>query len=62
MEVAQDASHNNYLKVSIQVFKKIIFIILVGVVTIACSDQIEKKGKKGDFLFRKCTKCGLDEN
>ena len=29
---------------------------------IACNDQIEKKGKKGNFLFRKCTKCGLDEN
>jgi len=43
-------------------FKKIIFIILIGFVVTACSDQIEKKGKKGDFLFRKCTKCGLDEN
>jgi len=43
-------------------FKKIIFIILIGFVVTACSNQIEKKGKKGDFLFRKCTKCGLDEN
>jgi len=43
------------------VFKKFIFIILVGLVVIACSNQIERKGKKGDFLFRKCTKCGLGE-
>ena len=42
-------------------FKKIAFIILVGFVISACSDQVEKKGKKGDFLFRKCAKCGLNE-
>jgi hypothetical protein len=42
-------------------FKKIVFIILVGFFVTACSDQVEKKGKKGDFLFRKCTKCGLNE-
>ncbi len=42
-------------------FKKIIFIILTGFILTTCSDQIEKKGKKGDFLFRKCTKCGLDD-
>ena len=42
-------------------FKKIIYIILVGFVVIACSDKIEKKGKKGDFLFRKCTKCVLKD-
>ena len=43
-------------------FKKIIFIILIGFVVTTCSNQIEKKGKKGDFIFRKCTKCGLGEN
>ena len=43
-------------------FKKIISIILVGFIVTACSDQIEKKGKKGNFLFRKCTKCNLSEN
>ena len=42
-------------------FKKTIFIILIGFILTTCSDQIEKKGKKGDFLFRKCTKCGLDD-
>jgi hypothetical protein len=42
-------------------FKKIVFIILVGFFVTACSDQVEKKGKKGDFLFRKCAKCGLNE-
>ena len=41
-------------------FKKIVYIILVGFFVTACSDQVVKKGKKGDFLFRKCTKCGLD--
>jgi len=35
VEVAQDASHNNYLKVSIQVFKKIISIILVSFIITA---------------------------
>jgi len=44
------------------VFKKIIFLILIVFIFTTCSDQIEKKGKKGDFLFRKCAKCGLDEN
>jgi len=57
----QDVSRNNYLRESIQMFKKIIFIILIGFILTTCSDQIEKKGKKGDFLFRKCTKCGLDD-
>jgi len=43
-------------------FKKIISIILIGFIITACSDQIKKKGKKGDFLFRKCVKCGLETN
>jgi len=42
-------------------FKKMIFIILIGFVVTACSDQIEKKGKKGNFLFRKCAKCSLEK-
>ena len=41
-------------------FKKIIFIFLIGFIVTACSNQIEKKAKKGDFLFRKCAKCGLN--
>jgi len=56
-----DVLHSNYPRASTQVFKKIVFIILVGFVVTACSDQVEKKGKKGDFLFRKCAKCGLNE-
>jgi hypothetical protein len=59
--VALDVSHNNYQKTLTQMFKKIVFIILVGFFVTACSDQVEKKGKKGDFLFRKCAKCGLNE-
>jgi len=43
------------------VFKKIVFIILFGFVVSTCNNQVEKKGKKGDFLFRKCAKCGLNE-
>ena len=42
-------------------FKKIIIIILTGLILATCSNQIEKKGKKGDFLFRKCTKCVLKD-
>ena len=34
----------------------------VGFVVTNCVDPIEKKGKKGDFLFRKCAKCNISEN
>ena len=41
--------------------KKIIIIITILLITTAC-ENLYNKGKKGDFLFRKCAKCGLDEN
>ena len=41
--------------------KKIIIIIAILLTTTAC-EKLYDKGKKGDFLFRKCAKCGLNEN
>ena len=41
--------------------KKIIIIIAILLTTTA-REKLYDKGKKGDFLFRKCAKCGLDEN
>ena len=41
--------------------KKIIIIISILLTTTSC-EKLYYKGKKGDFLFRKCVKCGLDEN
>ncbi len=41
--------------------KKIIIIIDIFVSITAC-EGLYDKGKKGDFLYRKCAKCGLDEN
>ena len=41
--------------------KKIIIIILIFLTTTSC-EKLYDKGKKGDFLFRKCAKCGSDEN
>ena len=46
----------NFLKM-----KKITIIIAILLTTTAC-EKLYDKGKKGDFLFRKCTKCSLDEN
>ena len=44
-----------------QKMKKIIIIFAILLATSAC-EKLYDKGKKGDFLFRKCAKCGLDEN
>ena len=41
--------------------KKIIIIFVILISITACEKLYDKK-KKGDFLFRKCAKCGLDEN
>ena len=41
--------------------KKIVIIIIILLATTAC-ENLYNKGKKGDFLFRKCAKCDLDEN
>ena len=32
-------------------------LILVTLFTISCTKNNYQKGKKGDFLFRKCTSC-----
>ena len=42
--------------------KKIIIIIIAIFLTATACEKLYDKGKKGDFLFRKCAKCGLDEN
>jgi len=41
--------------------KKIIIIIAILLTTTA-REKLYDKCKKGDFLFRKCAKCGLNEN
>ena len=41
---------------------KNIFIIIVILFTTTACEKLYNKGKKGDFLFRKCAKCGLDNN
>ena len=39
--------------------KNCIIILIVLFITISCQNTYDK-GKKGDFLFRKCAKCGLN--
>ena len=36
---------------------KIILIFVAIFLVMGCTDTISKKGKKGDFSFRKCTSC-----
>ena len=36
---------------------KIILIFFAIFLVMGCADTISKKGKKGDFSFRKCTSC-----
>jgi len=40
------------MKTKIFLFFFAIFLVM------GCADAISKKGKKGDFSFRKCTSCG----
>ena len=37
--------------------KYLSIIILIISITLSCSKGNYQKGKKGDFLFRKCTSC-----
>ena len=37
--------------------KFLTLLILITLVTISCSKNNYQKGKKGDFLFRKCASC-----
>ena len=39
--------------------KKFILYLLYFLIT---SESNNKKGKKGDFSFRKCSQCGLNNN
>ena len=39
--------------------KKYLAYLLIAIFVFACESNYEK-GKKGDFSFRKCAKCGLD--
>ena len=41
--------------------KKFVIIIAILLAITAC-ERLYDKSKKGDFLFRKCAKCGLDKN
>ena len=36
---------------------KIIYIFFAIFLVMGCADTISKKGKKGEFSFRKCTSC-----
>jgi hypothetical protein len=40
-----------------RLFKLLSISILVTLFTISCTKNNYQKGKKGDFLFRKCTSC-----
>ena len=40
-----------------RLLKLLSILISVSLFTISCSKNNYQKGKKGDFLFRKCTTC-----
>ena len=40
-----------------RVLKLLSILILVTLFTISCATNNYQKGKKGDFLFRKCASC-----
>jgi hypothetical protein len=40
-----------------RLLKLLSILILVTLFTISCTKNNYQKGKKGDFLFRKCTSC-----
>ena len=40
-----------------KLLKLLSILILVTLFTISCTKNNYQKGKKGDFLFRKCTSC-----
>jgi len=40
-----------------RLLKLLSILILVTLFTISCTKNNYRKGKKGDFLFRKCTSC-----
>ena len=40
-----------------RLLKFLFILILLTSITISCSKNNAQKGKKGDFLFRKCATC-----
>ena len=40
-----------------KLLKFITILTLLTLTTVSCSKNNYQKGKKGDFLFRKCTSC-----
>ena len=40
-----------------KLLKFIAILTLLTLITVSCSKNNYQKGKKGDFLFRKCTSC-----
>mgnify|MGYP007063836087 CR=1 FL=1 len=45
-----------------QKYKLFIILSLFIFIFTSCSEIIEKKGKKGDFSFRKCTSCKITDD
>ena len=43
-------------------FKYLIILFFLLSILVSCSDDSNKKGKKGDFSFRKCTSCKILDN
>ena len=43
-------------------FKNFIILLLLLPFLVTCSDYSNKKGKKGDFSFRKCTSCKIADD
>ena len=44
-----------------KLLKFVPILLLLILFTISCSNNNYKKGKKGDFLFRKCISCEKKE-
>ena len=45
-----------------QIHKLFIILFFVMFFCLSCSEIVNKKGKKGDFSFRKCTNCNILED
>ena len=49
-------------KKTMQIHKLFIILSFAMFFCVSCSEIINKKGKKGDFSFRKCTNCNILED
>tara|TARA_Y100000588_G_C14008050_1_gene818693 strand:+ start:807 stop:947 length:141 start_codon:yes stop_codon:yes gene_type:complete len=45
-----------------QKFNFFIFLFLLSFSLLSCSDDLNNKGKKGDFSFRKCSSCKISND